>query len=288
MSAPSPLPVTTRTRVGLVLAALLGVADVVSAFFPTPEGEVGPPLPIVLLGGLLGIATLAAVVVAWRTGRRGALRIVAGHPRPVGDQRAAGVLRRRPSGVEAGRRGRRRADGPVRGAGARPGATWRSRDRLTTAGLREPRLTSGSWVLRGRADRRGAVGPQRRRRLGPALLREEGAHQQPPDQREPAPLPPGHAAAGRAGADRATGRHPARGDRRGARDAARRPHAEPPRLAGAVGALAGAARRPDPGPAAPARRLRRLHRLRLPVPRPLPPREPGRRAGPRRAPAPGA
>jgi hypothetical protein len=71
-------PVTTRTRVGLVIAALLALGDVVSAFFPTPEGEIGPPLPIVLLGGLLGIATLAAVVAAWRAGRRGALRIVAG------------------------------------------------------------------------------------------------------------------------------------------------------------------------------------------------------------------
>ena len=69
---------TTHTRTGLVIAALLGVADVVSAFFPTPDGQVGPPLPIVLLGGLLGIATLAAAVVAWRTGKRGALRIVAG------------------------------------------------------------------------------------------------------------------------------------------------------------------------------------------------------------------
>jgi len=75
-SAPSPL--TTGTRVGLVLAAVLGLADVVSAFFPTPDGEIGPPLPIVVLGGVLGLATLAAVAVAWRTGRRGALRIVAG------------------------------------------------------------------------------------------------------------------------------------------------------------------------------------------------------------------
>jgi hypothetical protein len=71
-------PVTTRTRVGLVLAALLAVGDVVSAFFPTPDGVVGPPLPIVVLGGLLGIATLAAVVAAWRSGRRGALWTVAG------------------------------------------------------------------------------------------------------------------------------------------------------------------------------------------------------------------
>ena len=70
--------VTARTRTGLVLAAVLGVADVVSAFFPTPDGEVGPPLSIVLLGGLLGLVTLAAAAVAWRTGRRGALRVVAG------------------------------------------------------------------------------------------------------------------------------------------------------------------------------------------------------------------
>jgi hypothetical protein len=72
------MPLTTRTRAGLVLAALLGVADVVTAFFPTPEGQVGPPLPIVLLAGLLGVVTLAAVAVAWRTGRRGALRLIAG------------------------------------------------------------------------------------------------------------------------------------------------------------------------------------------------------------------
>jgi hypothetical protein len=71
-------PVTTRTRIGLAIAAFLAIGDVVSAFFPTPDGEVGPPLPIVLLGGLLGVITLVAVVVALRTGRRGALRIVAG------------------------------------------------------------------------------------------------------------------------------------------------------------------------------------------------------------------
>ena len=54
-------PVTTRTRVGLVLAAVLAAADVVTAFFPTPDGELGPPLPILVLGALLGIVTLAAL-----------------------------------------------------------------------------------------------------------------------------------------------------------------------------------------------------------------------------------
>jgi hypothetical protein len=73
----APSSPATRVRVGLVLAAVLGVGDVISAFFPTPDGQVGPPLAIVLLGGVLGLATLAAVVVAWRTGRRGALRVIA-------------------------------------------------------------------------------------------------------------------------------------------------------------------------------------------------------------------
>ena len=78
MSSALSSPITSRTRTGLVIAALLGVADVVSAFFPTPDGQVGPPLAIVVLGGVIGLATLAAVAVAWRRGRRGALRIVAG------------------------------------------------------------------------------------------------------------------------------------------------------------------------------------------------------------------
>ena len=70
--------IPTRTRVGLVLAALLGIADLIAMFFPTPDGEVGPPFPILLLSGVLGVVTLVAVVMAWRTGRRGALRVTAG------------------------------------------------------------------------------------------------------------------------------------------------------------------------------------------------------------------
>ena len=70
--------VSTRTRVGLVLAAVLALADVVSVFFPTPDGAVGPPFEILLLAGALGVATLVAVALAWRTGRRAALWVVAG------------------------------------------------------------------------------------------------------------------------------------------------------------------------------------------------------------------
>lgn len=61
-----------RTRLGLGIAALLGVIDIVTAFFPTPAGEVGPPVEILVLSGLLGVVTVAAVaaVVAAARARR--------------------------------------------------------------------------------------------------------------------------------------------------------------------------------------------------------------------------
>jgi hypothetical protein len=76
------MPPTAPVRTGLVIAALLGVGDVVATFFPTPDGEVGPPLPILLLGAVLGVVTIAAAVVAWRGGRRG---------RPTEEPAAGGV-----------------------------------------------------------------------------------------------------------------------------------------------------------------------------------------------------
>jgi len=76
MSAPAT-SLTTVNKIGLGLAALLGVADIASAFFPTPEGETGPPLGIVLLGGVLGVVTVVGVIWALRTRSRGAVRIVA-------------------------------------------------------------------------------------------------------------------------------------------------------------------------------------------------------------------
>jgi hypothetical protein len=72
------LPLSKVNKAGLVLALLLGLADMASPFQPTPDGEVGPPFAILLLGGVLGLITVVAVVVGWRTGRRGAIRIAAG------------------------------------------------------------------------------------------------------------------------------------------------------------------------------------------------------------------
>ena len=71
-------PLSTRLRIGLGIAALLGLLDCTSLFFPPTEpGQVGPPVGILVVGTLLGVATLVAVLVAWRTGRRTAIRVTA-------------------------------------------------------------------------------------------------------------------------------------------------------------------------------------------------------------------
>ena len=74
----APAALSKVNKAGLVLAFLIGIADLVGPFQPTPDGEVGPPYAILLLGGALGLITVGAVVVAWRTARRGAVRVAAG------------------------------------------------------------------------------------------------------------------------------------------------------------------------------------------------------------------
>ena len=61
-----------------MLAGLLSISGIPSAFTPTPDGEVGPPLVVLWAGTVLGIVGLVAVVAAWRSGSRTALRVAAG------------------------------------------------------------------------------------------------------------------------------------------------------------------------------------------------------------------
>jgi len=68
---------STRQKVGLVLAGLISLISIPSAFSPTPDGETGPPLGILVLGSVLGVIGLVAAVIAWR-GNRTALRVAAG------------------------------------------------------------------------------------------------------------------------------------------------------------------------------------------------------------------
>jgi peptidoglycan/LPS O-acetylase OafA/YrhL len=68
---------STRQKVGLVIAGLLSAISVPSVLVPTPDGEEGPPMGILILSTVLGIIGLIAVVSAWR-GNRVALRVAAG------------------------------------------------------------------------------------------------------------------------------------------------------------------------------------------------------------------
>jgi hypothetical protein len=65
-------------KAGFVIALLLGLSDLASPLQPTPDGEVGPPFAILLIDALLGLITVVAVIIGWRTARRGAVRIAAG------------------------------------------------------------------------------------------------------------------------------------------------------------------------------------------------------------------
>ena len=54
------------------------MGNVTSAFFPTPDGEVGPPFEVLLADTVLAVVVVVSVVVAWVRGSRLAARIAAG------------------------------------------------------------------------------------------------------------------------------------------------------------------------------------------------------------------
>lgn len=69
---------STKNKVGLGIAGFMGVVDSFSVLMPTPDGEVGPPFGILVLGSILGVITLIAVVVGWAKANRAAIRVAAG------------------------------------------------------------------------------------------------------------------------------------------------------------------------------------------------------------------
>jgi hypothetical protein len=69
---------TRKNKVGFVLAILLGLTDVPSVLGPTPEGEVGPPIAVLVLSTVCGLVTLAAVTYGWTRRSWPAIRAAAG------------------------------------------------------------------------------------------------------------------------------------------------------------------------------------------------------------------
>jgi uncharacterized membrane protein len=67
-----------RQKVGLVLAGIYSALNILGVLFLTPDGQVGPPIGILIIDSVLGLLGLVAVIVTWRTGNRAALRVAAG------------------------------------------------------------------------------------------------------------------------------------------------------------------------------------------------------------------
>lgn len=65
---------STANKAGFTLTLLLGLANIVSVAFPTPEGEVGPPLAVLIFSAAVGVAIIVAVLVGWLRGSRAAIR----------------------------------------------------------------------------------------------------------------------------------------------------------------------------------------------------------------------
>ena len=66
---------STTTRAGLIIAGLLGVADL--AMLGSIGADGGPPVVVIALSAVLGVITLGAVAPAWRGSRPAAIAITA-------------------------------------------------------------------------------------------------------------------------------------------------------------------------------------------------------------------
>ena len=72
-------PVFSRkNKVGFGLALLLGVTDLPAAMNPTPEGDAGPPMAVLVLSTLCGVVTIAAIAYGWKRHSWPAIRAAAG------------------------------------------------------------------------------------------------------------------------------------------------------------------------------------------------------------------
>lgn len=69
---------STRQKVGLVLAGVYGAVNSLSVATPAPAGADGPPMVVLVVDSVLGVVALVAAIVAWRTGSRPTIRVAAG------------------------------------------------------------------------------------------------------------------------------------------------------------------------------------------------------------------
>jgi hypothetical protein len=69
------LPVEGDLTHAVRITAFLGLLNVPFLFAPTPDGDEGPPVLVLIVSGALGLVCVVCAVIAWRSGNRLAVRI---------------------------------------------------------------------------------------------------------------------------------------------------------------------------------------------------------------------
>ncbi len=79
-ATPTTTALTTRNRVGVVLAVLLGLADIGGLALlgaTSAPGEEGPPDAVLIFAAVMGVITIVGAVYAWARRSRVGLRVAA-------------------------------------------------------------------------------------------------------------------------------------------------------------------------------------------------------------------
>ena len=74
------VPLSTRNKAGLALCGLLAAADLAGLATlgaTTKPGEQGPPAAVIIGGAVMGVITLVALVLTWRSHSRRGTRVIA-------------------------------------------------------------------------------------------------------------------------------------------------------------------------------------------------------------------
>lgn len=69
--------ISSARRAGHILGIVLGVGHVGALGIPTGGEEAGPPLVVLVLGAVVGLAVIALLVRSWRHDQRGPRRVAA-------------------------------------------------------------------------------------------------------------------------------------------------------------------------------------------------------------------
>jgi len=64
-------------RAGHILGIVVGVAHLSALAVPSGGEDSGPPLPVLAIGAVIGLAVIALLILSWRRDQRGPRRIAA-------------------------------------------------------------------------------------------------------------------------------------------------------------------------------------------------------------------